>query len=133
MDALLTPDQFATRVVGLPWRKWHADFDACDCFGLVVLWHRHVVGRELGPVPQTDIATGFNRADGWVECRPEAGATCWMAWRDGAPTHCGVLIAGDVMLHAEGSAERAGSVRVSSLRFIQRIYGDVRFYRHQPC
>jgi hypothetical protein len=104
-----------------------------DCFGLIVLWHREVLGIELGPVPQTDIAAGFTTVAGWVECEPQAGTTCWMAWRDGAPTHCGVLLTDTEVLHSEGSAEHPGSVRVTRLAALRRCYGEIRFYRLEPC
>lgn len=128
---LLTPEAFVSRAVGIPWVRWRGDWLAADCFGLITLYFREVLGVELGPVPQTDIEAGFLAARGWVECGPEPGATAWMAWRDGAPSHCGVLLAGGKVLHSEGSPERAGSVRVSSLPAIVKLYGgDVRFYRY---
>lgn len=126
---MLTPDEFTRRAVGLPWVRWRADWSAMDCFGLVVLWHREVLGIDLGAVPEIDLADGFQHAAGWQECSPEAGATCFMAWRSGAPTHCGVLIGNGQVLHSEGSPERPGSVRVSRLSLMARIYGDLRFYR----
>lgn len=128
---LLSADDFTARAVGLPWVRWRSDWKACDCFGLVVLYFREVLGVELGQVPQTDIESGFLTARGWVECGPEPWATAWMAWRDGAPTHCGVLLPGGKVLHSEGTPERPGSVRVSSLPAVVRFYGaDVRFYRY---
>lgn len=134
MEALLTPDQFAARTVGIPWVRWRSDFDGCDCFGLIVLWFRHVLGVDLGAVPQTDIAEGFSQATGWIECPPEAGATCWMAWRNGAPSHCGVLLTIDLVLHAQENVRQPpGSVRVTRLSIIERAYGRLTFYRYAPC
>lgn len=129
----MTPAEFAGRAVGKPWRKWHASWSAMDCFGLIVLYFREVLGLDLGAVPHTDIASGFTRARGWIECGPEAGATCFMAWRDGAPCHCGVLLPGGQVLHSEGSDARAGSVRVTRLSAMLRLYGDLKFYRYAPC
>ena len=130
---LLTPAQFANRTIGVPWVKWRSDFEATDCFGLLILYHRHVLGIELGEVPTTDIAAGFHQATGWAECAPEAGTTCFMAWRNGAPTHCGILITPTEVLHAEGNEQHLGSVRVSRLAAVQRMYGLIKFYRYQPC
>lgn len=130
---LLSPEDFVRRAVGVPWARWRSDWRAADCFGLVTLWFREVVGIELGPVPQTDIASGFSAASGWVECGPEAGATAWMAWRDDAPTHCGILLPGGMLLHSEGTPERPGRVRVSRLAAVAQFYGDdIRFYRYAP-
>lgn len=129
----MTPQEFALRAVGIPWRKWRADWQSCDCFGLIVLWYRHVLGLELGEVPQTDIAAGFALAAGWQRCDPAPGVTCWMAWRGDAPTHCGVLFSASEVLHAEGSDEHPGSVRLSRLRAVAQVYGEIRFYRYAPC
>lgn len=129
----MAPGAFAARAVGTPWRRWHSSWEGMDCFGLIVLYFREVLGVDLGLVPQTQIAEGFSRARGWVECGPEAGVTCWMAWRDGAPTHCGVLLDARRVLHSEGSADYPGSVRVSRLAAVARVYGEIRFYRYTPC
>lgn len=129
----ITAPEFISRAVGLPWVRWRSDWNACDCFGLIVLYHREVLGVELGAVPQTDIAAGFNAAQGWHECAPEGGATCFMAWSNDAPTHCGILLPGAMVLHSEGSPDHPGSVRVSRLAAVQRIYGQTRFYRHAQC
>ncbi len=131
---MLTPTQFAGRAVGLPWARWRSDWQAADCFGLVALYFREVLGVELGPVPQTDIAAGFSASTGWAECDPEPGTTAFMAWRDGAPTHCGMLLPGGMLLHAEGAPERGGSARATRLSVMRRAYGDIRFYRYTaPC
>ncbi len=131
----MTPAEFAARAVGLPWRRWRSDWTACDCFGLVVLYWREVHGIDLGQVPQTDIATGFSAATGWQECEPEPGACGFMAWVEGAPAHCGILIDASHVLHAQEGHPRpeAGSVRVTRLDAMRRLYPDLRFYRYAPC
>ncbi len=127
----MTPIQFVTRAVGLPWVRWRSDWSAVDCYGLVVLWYRHVLGIELGEVPKTDIAAGLANDPEWIECGPEAGATMFMGWRHGAPSHCGMLVDESTVLHAEGSADQPGSVRVSRLAAMRRLYPEIRFYRRR--
>lgn len=130
----MTPAEFVSRAVGVPWRRWHSDWQAMDCYGLLILWHRHVLGIELGDVPQTDMAAGFALAQGWQQLdSPASGATCWMAWRDGAPTHCGVMLDARTVLHAEGGEGRPGSVRVSRLEAVARVYGQILYYRRIEC
>lgn len=129
----MTPAQFVARAVGVPWVRWRSDWAAMDCYGLIVLWHREVLGIELGRVPETDIESGFAAARGWSQCDPQDGATCFMSWRCGAPTHCGVLLAGAMVLHCEGSPDMPGSVRMTRMRALQRVYGEIRCYRYSPC
>ena len=129
----MTSDEFAGRMVGVRWERWATAWDRCDCYGLLVLYFREVMGIDLGPVPQTDIASGFAASSHWQQCESaEPGCTAWMAWRDGAPTHCGIVLPGQVLLHAEGSPERPGSVRVSRLSAVERLYGALTFYRYAP-
>jgi cell wall-associated NlpC family hydrolase len=133
VQKLLTPDEFASRMVGVPWRRWRSDFEACDCYGMCVLYYRAVLGIDPGDVPQTDIATGFAAARGWIECPRTAGASCFMSWRNGAPTHCGVLIGRDHVLHAQEGypVSETGSVRLTRLAVMQRTCRDLRFYRYE--
>lgn len=135
----MTPDAFLARALalpGLPWVRWRAAWDGADCFGLVVLWHREVLGIDLGAVPQTDIAAGFAEATGWQPCGPEVGAAAWMAWRGGAPAHCGILAQPGMVLHSDGDVGRPGMARLTRLSAMQRLYGDLRFFRRTgaaPC
>ena len=129
----MTPAEFVNRAIGLPWIRWRSDWDGADCFGCIVLYHREVLGIDLGPVPQSDIATGFHAATGWQECSAEDGATCFMAWKGDAPTHCGIVLPGAMVLHSEGSPEHPGSVRVTRLSVMRRAYGDIKFYKYAPC
>lgn len=131
----MTPAEFALRAVGMPWKRWASSWEACDCFGLVCLYFREVLGIDLGAVPQTDIASGFAEVSGWEQCGIEDGALAFMTWRDGAPTHCGVVMPGAVLLHAEGDESRPGSVRVTRLAVLERTRADLRFYRYRnaPC
>lgn len=130
----MTPAEFVARAVGLPWARWRADWQAMDCYGLIVLWHREVLSVEIGDVPHTDIAAGFAEARGWAEVvGPAAGATCFMAWRGPAPTHCGVVLPGPRIhhvLHAEGRPGQPGNVRLTRLRALEAVYGRVRYYQH---
>lgn len=130
----MTPQEFAARAVGVPWVRWRSDWQAMDCFGLVVLYFREVLGVDLGAVPQTDIASGFALARGWLECGPDPGATAFMSWFDGAPTHCGVMLPEGVLLHAQAGHpdESSGSVRMTRLVVMQRSCADLRFYRYAP-
>lgn len=129
----MTPAEFTARAVGLPWKRWRSDWHAADCFGLVVLYWREVHGRDLGSVPQTDISTGFSVAAGWEPCETEPGACGFMAYSGGAPAHCGILIAPDAVLHSLGGEHRGGSVRMTGLALMRRIYSDITFHRPKPC
>lgn len=128
----MTAAEFADRVVGVPWVRWRNDWEGLDCWGLVTLFFRLVHGVDLGPVPQTDIGSGYSVAHhDWPEC--EAGdprAAVFMAWRDGQPKHCGIVLPGGMLLHAEGDEDHGGSVRITRLAALRRLYPDLRFHRY---
>ena len=136
---MLTPDEFAARAVGIPWHRWRSDWGAADCYGLVILYHREVLGIDLGSVPQSDISAGYAMLSGeWVECSTDdLDAVVWMAWRDGSPTHCGIMLRGGMCLHSEGHIDaqgrHVGSVRLTPLRTMRRAYGTIRAYRYSPA
>jgi cell wall-associated NlpC family hydrolase len=130
--ALMTVDEFVGRAIGLPWVRWRSDWQAADCFGIVILYFRHVLGVELGEVPITDVARGFAVDKRWVECGACAGATVWMGWQDGAPKHVGVLISPTHVLHSDGDevgGVNKGSARVTRLDALRKLYADSRFVR----
>lgn len=127
----MSPEEFRERAVGVPWVRWRSDWQAMDCYGCILLWHREVLGIDLSDVPMVDMARGFeDGGHAWVECSPEDGATVFFTFRDGAAVHCGVLISSTHVLHSEGSQEHPGNVRVSSLRSIKRMYGTLKTMRH---
>jgi cell wall-associated NlpC family hydrolase len=125
--------EFVRLAIGIPWVRWKSEWSGADCFGLIVLYFREVIGLDLGSVPNVDIGEGFNSDPGWLECGPQAGATCFMCWSDGAPMHCGILLDSQTVLHAEGSEVRGGSTRVSRLSAMRKLWPDIRFYRYSQC
>lgn len=127
----MTPAEFAAHSVGVPWVRWGSSWSGMDCYGLIVLYAREVWGIDLDAVPRTDIADGFSALrDDWPECEPAPGAAAFMAWHGGAPRHCGMLLAGDMLLHSEGDVSRGGSVRLTRLAAMRRLYDDIRFHAY---
>ena len=124
----MTAQEFIERMVGTPWVKWRADFDGADCFGMLILYHRHVLGIELGEVPHVSIDDGFRAVTGWEECTE--GATSFMCFNGPQAVHCGILLPNGGALHCEGSDEHPGNVRVSRLRSMKIIYGDIKTFRY---
>lgn len=43
----MTPETFITNVMGIPFKFGRGDWLACDCWGLVELWYREILGIEL--------------------------------------------------------------------------------------
>ncbi|HRI16892.1 MAG TPA: NlpC/P60 family protein [Burkholderiaceae bacterium] len=132
----MTPLQFADACLALPpvrWVRWAANWERreADCWGLVTLYWRLVLGVDLGPVPRSNLEAGYWAAlEHWPECEPEPGAAVFLAWQGGRPMHCGVLLPGGMLLHAEGDEKHGGSVRLTRLAAMRRVYSDLRFHRY---
>jgi cell wall-associated NlpC family hydrolase len=108
----MTPERAIDLLTVVPYIAGRGDWAGADCWGLVELWYRHVVGIELADRGQRE--PGMGSVDDWANA-----ATGWK--RIQAPTdHCLVLIrvgdleAGHVGIHYAGkvlhTAERHGCV-----------------------
>jgi cell wall-associated NlpC family hydrolase len=130
----VTEDEFVLRIVGTPCKRWRGDWEACDCWGMLVLAHREILGIEVGPMPHVTLADGFAAMGShWPRCEPQPGSCAFMAWRDEVPEHCGFLLKGNRVLHAPYSAHQASTVRVTPLAVMRRLYGgEITFHRYAP-
>lgn len=109
------------------------------CFGLVQMWHRHVLGIEVETWPTEDLQDGFAARRGcWQEVNGIVPArTCFLASRDGIALHCGVCVDAGRAIHSAGSEDRFGSVKLAGLSALQRMYGgpkaQFRLFMHKCC
>ena len=130
----MTRSQFLDRIICKPWVRWAESWDACDCYGLVIMYYRHVLGIELGHVPSTSLAVGIATTDlftGWRELSaPEDHACGFMSYRGEEPTHCGIYLGGGEVLHSSGSDDLPGSVRITRVKSMEMAYGKIRYYAH---
>jgi len=120
-------DEFLSRVIGIPWSDRACSFDKTDCWGLIVLYYRHVKGIELHHVD------GYESGADFVTCHDDV-STHWQEteqpvtdcmitfYHAGKPVHVGILIAPGKVLHSRGES---GTVRIDSLLALKRMYSSV--------
>lgn len=130
----MTPDEFITRAMGMPWADKQSGWDGSDCYGLLMLWMREVEGVAMTLEPRLSVEFGVGSSPvGWVEIEtPEPYSTAWMTWRDGVPTHCGVVLPNEMLLHSEHhdrDGVECGGVRVTRLSVIKRACGKIKYYK----
>lgn len=58
-DSLMHKPDFIHAMEGKPWRDRACSFDAADCWGLVVLYYRHVLGIEIHQTPDYEAGSDF--------------------------------------------------------------------------
>lgn len=121
--------EFVRTVNGRPWTNRACTFDEMDCWGLVVLYYRHVLGIELHHLPDYESGADF------VTCY-ESEVSCWRTvpsaitgciavfYRGDVPAHIGVMLNSAKCLHSRGEH---GFVRIDNPLTLQRVYSRVEY------
>lgn len=123
--------EFIEMVTGAPWVDRACTFEAMDCWGLVVLYYRHVLGIEIHHAPDYEAGADFLTCFSGevVYWRPSdiiVDGGIFIAWYGSQPVHVGLTVNG-MALHSRG---QNGHVRADSLRTIQKIFTRVEFYKY---
>lgn len=124
-------DEFISRIEGVPWSNRACSFDAADCWGLVVMYYRHVLGIEVHQTADYESGRDFMTcydADVvfWQRSETFCNEGIFVAWVGSQPVHVG-LILGGLALHSRGEN---GHVRFDAIRTIQKLFTRVEFYTY---
>nr|WP_264041573.1 NlpC/P60 family protein [Pectobacterium carotovorum] len=123
--------EFIKRMIGVPWVNRACSFDACDCWGLVALYYRHVLGTELHDVAgyesDSDFLTCFSgEVVYWQRSELPINDGIFVGYVGSRPEHVGLVIDGNAF-HSRGAN---GSVAMHRLPIIERAFTKLEFYRH---
>jgi len=130
---MITVNEFINAMAGVPWVERKASFTEADCWGVVVLFMRHVHGIELEQTHDMSMIEGMKAqldSGAWSECEADDGAVAFMAYRHGLPAHCGVVVDG-LVIHSGGGRRHAGFCRVDRLAVLQAEYRDIKYFTHK--
>lgn len=127
----MSKEEFLSRVLGIPWKNRACTFEAADCWGLVTLYYRHVLGIEIHQTPDYESGCDFltcydadvvfwQREDSFID------DGIFVAWIGSNPVHVGLIIDGRA-LHSRGDN---GHVRPDAIRTIQKLFTRVEFYSY---
>lgn len=127
----MSKDDFLSRVTGIPWKNRACSFEAADCWGLVVLYYRHVLGIEIHQTTDYESGDDFLTCyDGdvvfWRRTESFSDDGIFVAWIGNNPVHVGLIIDGRA-LHSRGEN---GHVRSDAIRTIQKLFTKVEFYQY---
>ena len=127
----MSKDDFLSRVTGIPWKNRACSFEAADCWGLVVLYYRHVLGIEIHQTTDYESGDDFLTCyDGdvvfWRRTESFSDDGIFVAWIGSNPVHVGLIIDGRA-LHSRGEN---GHVRSDAIRTIQKLFTKVEFYQY---
>ena len=122
-------------MLGKPWVNRASSFGSVDCFGLVMLYYRHVMGIDL---PAVD---GFKENNNFLDCyksgidqwqevnAPTENGLMFTCYRGGTPMHVGLCIGKGFALHARGNVNQPGKVEIHSIRAIAHLYGKITYHK----
>lgn len=124
-------NDFIRKVNSLSWVDRACSFEAVDCWGLVVLYFRHVRGVELHQVH------GYESGKDFITCyegervfwKPAVRSAGCIAvfYRGEHPDHIGIVIDGNRCLHSRGEGD---GVRIDSLTLLERAFTRVEFLQY---
>lgn len=96
------------KLIGIPFKNNGRDFDGCDCWGLVRLFYREVLGRELPEYivdPRdddrvTETMISELKTPKWeILEKPEPNCLALMKLNTKHISHCGIYLGNDRLLH----------------------------------
>ncbi|WP_431650329.1 NlpC/P60 family protein [Enterobacter hormaechei] len=124
-------EEFISRIEGVPWSNRACSFDAADCWGLVVMYYRHVLGIEVHQTADYESGRDFMTcydADAvfWQRSETFCDEGIFVAWVGSQPVHVGLIVDGRA-LHSRGEN---GHVRFDAMRTIQKLFTRVEFYTY---
>lgn len=133
---MMTPYEFCEKINGAPWVNRGHSFEGADCYGVVLLYYKEVLGIEL------PIVSGYKQGLNYADCSdmvrsqdcweriayPEQHAVAFSHVVDGRPMHISVCIDRKNIIHAVGLSS-SGIVKVNSVVSLIRSTNDVFFNR----
>jgi len=133
----MTKDEFINKVIGIPWVNRQSNFDGCDCFGIVKLYYKHVMGWDISEVkgyeqnePFTDVLES-NIEMQWSEIDNYEDGAMAVFYVHGEPKHIALCIGGAKFLHSHGHINNAGKVELVKMRALKRLYNEVTYHKLQ--
>lgn len=134
----MTQNEFIEKVRGVKWENRKVSLDGMDCYGLVILYYRMVLGINL-PVPEgyernesiSDCWSNETSSGRWVEVpRPSESDLVFTAYRGNQPLHVGVMLNSLKAIHCRGLEDEPGHVEIHSIKAIKSIFGKVTFHKY---
>lgn len=132
--------EFIDKVLGVQWVNRGVSMDAMDCFGLVYLYYKNVLGIELGGISgerrdKKDQLIGYYfhmTQHEWEEIpRPTVDSVVFVNFdHSGRPRHTGIVISRTDVLHCSGSRDLAGGVQISSIHSLESSMGKAKYFQY---
>ncbi len=126
---------FVKNIIGKPWVNRASSFDSADCWGVVALYYKHVLGVDIPTVQGFIENEQFERCYSeslhlWQEVSaPVVAGLVFTCYKGEIPTHVGVCIGGGKVLHSRGTEDNHGKVEIHAIRAIESVYGKISLHK----
>lgn len=125
---LLTGSGFARAMIGVPWANRACSWQSCDCWGLVVLYYRHVVCVEIHHSPGYEAASDFRTCFSeevvfWQPVPAPQEGGIFIGYDGNQQAHVGLIIDGRA-LHSRGEN---GAVRSDRLSAVEKVFTKLEY------
>ncbi|MBK5074594.1 C40 family peptidase [Budviciaceae bacterium CWB-B4] len=122
---------FIKRMIGVPWVNRACTFAGCDCWGLVTLYYRHVIGEEIhhkaGYESNRDFLTCYREeVVFWKRETLPVESGIFVGYIGNVAEHVGLVVNG-MALHSRGFN---GSVRLDKLRVMEKVFTKVEYFSY---
>lgn len=129
--SLISKSDFIDRIKLAPWTNRACSFDACDCWGLVVMYYRHVLGIEIHHTPDYEAGADFvtcftGDVVFWRQVDNPVSDGIFVGYKGSQPAHVGLIVNRQV-LHSRGEG---GGVRMDTVMIIERAFTRVEYYQY---
>ena len=128
----MNQNEFIKKILGSPWVNRSSSFDACDCYGLVTLYYKHVLGIDLPIIAgyargECDTAQGWKSGiHQWQQMdRPTIDGLLFTCYKGGEPSHVGVIISATKVLHSRGYPGSPGKVEIYRKMTTHKFIGPI--------
>lgn len=123
--------EFIDVMDGKPWKNRTCSFDACDCWGLIALYYRHVLGVNIHHTDDYECDREFltcyqGEIVFWRQSAAPSDGCMFVAYEGQHPKHVGLILGGQAF-HSRGES---GHVRLDKFRTLQKVYSKVEFYTY---
>ena len=123
--------EFIDRMDGKPWRNRTCNFDGADCWGLIVLYYRHVFGVNIHHTDDYESGREFltcyhGEIVFWRLAATPSDGCMFVAYEDQHPKHVGLVLDGQAF-HSRGES---GFVRLDKLRTLNKVFSKVEYYTY---
>jgi cell wall-associated NlpC family hydrolase len=130
----MNQSEFISKILGKPWVNRAISFDAVDCWGLCLMYYKHVLSIELPTIKgykkgKCDTNQGWhNGVNQWKKLNKPKVNSVFTCYKSGKPIHVGIVISATKVLHSRGFVGSHGKVEIHSVRAIESIYGKMTYH-----